>query len=220
MAQTRQRAADQDKLAMYVLGANWCHDSTDFAALLEDSAVAPQIEQGYEVQFINVGYLQYIREYVSLYNVPVIYGTPTVMIVDPTTNHLLNQSSLPYWRNASELGTQDARAYFDQFKPEHAPPLTPRLSPALRQSLAAIDQFERDQAQRIYRAYQVLGPMLKDLEAGQPAAEFEQQWDNLAKMRGALPTDLSQLRESARQQDEQGITDIQLQFPHYSLFID
>jgi hypothetical protein len=220
MALTRQRAADSDKLAMYVLGANWCHDSTDFVALLEDSAVAPLINERYQVQFINVGYLQYISEYVSLYDVPVIYGTPTVLVVDPTSNRLLNRTSLPYWRSASTLAPQDAQRYFDQFLPATLPAIGSEPSPALQRALGAIDQFERTQAQRIYGAYQRLGPMIQAMEEGRPAPQFEQQWGNLAKMRSALPADLSRLREAAKEQDQQGITDIQLQFPHYSLFTD
>ena len=83
-----------------------------------------------------------------------------------------------------------------------------------------IDQFEVAQAQRIYAGYQVLGPMLQAMEEGRPAAGFEKKWGNLGKMRSALPADLKRLRASARAQDQQGITDIQLQFPHYALFTD
>lgn len=220
MTATREHAAENDKLAMYVLGANWCHDSTDFATLIENSDVAPLISQRYEVQFINVGYLEYIREYVSLYDVPVIYGTPTVMVVQPTSNELLNRATLPYWRNASSLTSTDALRYFDQFDVNASPTVTAQPSPALQRALDQIDQFERNQAQRIYGGYQELSPMLQAMEAGRPAPGFERKWGNLGKMRGALPADLEQLRASARKQDQQGITDIKLVFPHYALFTD
>jgi len=122
MAATRQKAAAENKLAMYILGANWCHDSTDFAALLKDPSVAPMIEQGYDVQFINVGYLQYIREYVNPYEVPIIYTTPTVMVVEPHSNTLLNRASLPYWGTASSRKPQDVSDYFKQFSAGTPPP--------------------------------------------------------------------------------------------------
>jgi hypothetical protein len=220
MSATRERAAANDKLAMYVLGANWCHDSTDFATLIEKGEAAPLIAQRYEVQFINVGYLEYIRDYVSLYDVPVIYGTPTVMVVQPSTNKLLNRSTLPYWRSASNLTSADALRYFEQFDANTAPAAVVPPSAALQRALAQIDQFEVAQAQRIYAGYQVLGPMLQAMEEGRPAAGFEKKWGNLGKMRSALPADLKRLRASAREQDQQGITDIKLQFPHYALFTD
>jgi hypothetical protein len=220
MQLTRDRAAQNEKLAMFVLGANWCHDSTDFARLLKDPRVASDIDQHYEVQFINVGYLDHIREYVSPYGVPVIYGTPTVMVVEPHTNTLLNRDLLPYWRNASNLGTSDVRHYFDRYSPTTPIPSDPVESPALQTALASIDQFEQDQAQRIYTAYAALGPLLTSLETGQPASSFQAKWGNLAKMRGAITGDLAALREAAMKQDAAGVTDIKLDFPSYALFID
>ena len=220
MQLTRDQAAQQDKLAMYVLGANWCHDSTDFALLLDNSRVAPEIEQNYLVQYINVGYLDHIREFIDPYDVPVIYGTPTVMIVDPKTNALLNRASLPYWRSASSLNATDALHYFKQYSPDMAPAYTPEKSPALQTAFASIDQFERTQAKRIYAGYAALSPMMKEMEAGNPPSGFEKKWVNLAKMRSKITGDLEELRMSAVKQDTAGVKDIKLDFPSYALFID
>jgi hypothetical protein len=220
MQLTRDRATQADKLAMFVLGANWCHDSTDFAKLLEDPRVSPDIDQHYEVQFINVGYLDHIREFVTPYGVPVIYGTPTVMVVEPHSNTLLNRDSLPYWRNASNLGTSDVRRYFDQYSAATPLPSDPGESPALQTALASIDQFEQNQAQRIYAAYAALGPLLQSVEAGKPAPDFNDKWGNLAKMRSSITGDLTALRASAVKQDAAGVKNIKLDFPRYALFID
>jgi hypothetical protein len=205
---------------MIVLGANWCHDSTDFAKLLKNPGVAPDIDKHYEVQFINVGYLDHIREFVTPYGVPVIYGTPTVMVVKPGTNTLLNRDSLSYWRNASNLGATDARVYFAQYSLATPTPSDPSESAALKTAMASIDQFEQEQAQRIYAAYAALGPLLKSMEAGQPAPDFKDKWGNLAKMRSAITGDLAALRASAVKQDVAGVTKIKLDFPSYALFID
>jgi hypothetical protein len=220
MQLTRDRATQADKLAMFVLGANWCHDSTDFAKLLEDPRVSPDIDQHYEVQFINVGYLDHIREFVTPYGVPVIYGTPTVMVVEPHSNTLLNRDSMPYWRNASNLGTSDVRRYFDQYSAATPLPSDPGESPALQTALASIDQFEQNQAQRIYAAYAALGPLLQSVEAGKPAPDFNDKWGNLAKMRSSITGDLTALRASAVKQDAAGVKNIKLDFPRYALFID
>jgi hypothetical protein len=220
MELTRDRAEQEDKLAMFVLGANWCHDSRDFAKLLDNTRVSSDIDQHYEVQLINVGYLDHIREFVTPYGVPVIYGTPTVMVVEPRSNTLLNRDSLPYWRNASNLGTADVRRYFDQYSVASLVHSDPRESPALHTALASIDQFEQDQARRIYTAYAALGPLLRSMEAGKPTPGFNDKWGNLAKMRSSITGELTALRASAVKQDAAGVTDIKLDFPSYTLFID
>ena len=217
---TRDQAAQENKLAMFVLGANWCHDSTDFAQLLADPRVASDIDQHYQVQFINVGYLDHIREYIAPYGVPVIYGTPAVLVVEPHSNALLNRDSLPYWRNASKLSAADAQRYFDQYSADTATPSDPTESPALQAAMASINQFEQGQARRIYTAYAALSPLLEAMETGQPAPDFRDKWENLAKMRSAITGDLAALRASAVKQDAAGVTDIKLTYPSYALFID
>lgn len=217
----RAAAIRDDKLLMLVLGANWCHDSTGFAKKIHNPTISPLLEDRYQVQMINVGYLHFIREIVAAYDVPVIYGTPTVLVIEPVTNVLLNRETLPYWRNADNISIDDTRTYFAAFSPHQSLPATPIPAALLRQGLAQIDQFEQEQAERIYSAYAVLGPMLEKIEAGQqPSAEFETKWKQLATMRSGITDDLQALRNSAAEQAASGATEIQLDFPHYALFID
>lgn len=218
MRDTRISATADQKLAVYVLGGNWCHDSTDFAKLIEDPSVQPWLNDRFSIEMINVGYLEHIREYVEPYSVPIIYATPTVMVVEPDTNTLLNRDSLSYWRSASTMTTADVRKYFEQFS-SVIPPAN-SYSPALNDALARIDEFENQQAERIYQAYAVLGPMIATLDAGEAAPDFEKHWVNLAKMRAAMGRDLAKLRESAKRQDAQGVEKISLDFPTYARFID
>jgi hypothetical protein len=220
MAATREQAAADNRLVMYVLGANWCHDSQDFAKLLATPLVESSVGAHYQVQYVNVGYLQHIREYVDLYDVPVIYATPTVLVVDPVSNSLLNRDSLDYWRSASTQEAQQVVDYFAQFQPGKPVYSPTDITGNLATALASINQYERHQAERIYGAYNQLSPMLKSMEQGEPAADFGEKWGNLAAMRAALPVDLAALRASAHRQAEAGVTDIELEFPHYTLFTD
>jgi hypothetical protein len=142
------------------------------------------------------------------------------MVVNPNSNTLLNRDSLPYWRNASTLSTTDARTYFEGYAPATPTPSDPDESAALKTALASIDEFEQEQAQRIYTAYAALGPLLKSMETGEAAPGFKDKWGNLAKMRSAITGDLVALRASAVKQDAAGVTNIKLDFPTYALFID
>jgi hypothetical protein len=220
MASTRKTASENKQLTMYVLGANWCHDSVDFATLLDDPQVSPLISQRYQVQYINVGNLEHIEPFVTPYSVPIIYVTPTVMVVDPVSNRLLNHDSTSYWGNASIRKPADAYDYFQQFDAADLPATATTASAALQKAQESIDQFEAQQAQRLYKAYAVLGEMMAKLDAKNPSAEFGASWGNVANMRGAMIQDLQSLREEAAAQDAAGVSDIKLDFPSYSLFTD
>jgi len=213
----RQAAAEQ-KLAMLVLGANWCHDSTDFAAMLESPELKPWLEEHYVIALYDQGYLDHIPTYVQPFGVPTMYGTPTVLVIDPQTRGVRNLDSHFYWRNASQLEIVDARRYFEKTltPPPAAEPPAPELAAALRR----IDAFEAAQAERILSAYAALGELMKEGDDGRPPEGFEEKWVSLAKMRGQITEDLAELRRSARQQAEEGLAPVRLSFPTYSLFTD
>jgi hypothetical protein len=83
-------AKASDRLAMLVLGGNRCHDSTDFAAMIREPELAAWLEENYTIRLFNIGYLDHIKANLAPFGVPVIYGTPTVLVVDPASGELLN----------------------------------------------------------------------------------------------------------------------------------
>jgi hypothetical protein len=204
---------------MIVMGANWCHDSRAFLDLLADPGVTALTDTRYHVERVDVGWFDHVRGVVDRWDVPVIYGTPTVLVVEPRSNTLLNQSSLAYWRNAATLGPQDVIDYFSRFEPGPVAS-APMPSPALAAAFDDIDRFERAQAERIYRAYAVLGPMLRSLGEQRPDEAFMEKWNDLAEMRSEITADLAALRDEARELDAAGVDPIRLSFPDYDLFID
>lgn len=215
----REQAREEGRLLMVVLGADWCHDSRAFIDYLDDPAFAVLIDERYRVERVNVGFYEHIRGVISAWDLPVIYGTPTVIVEEPNSGVVLNRATLPYWRNADALGIEAAVRYFDAFTPG-PPPASAAPSPGLAAALAAIDTFERAQAERIYLAYAALGNMLGELGDERPGPDFNEKWDNLAAMRGAITGDLAALRDTARALDAAGERDIALDFPTYELFID
>ena len=213
-------AAAQEKLLMVVLGANWCHDSRAFVDRMAEPEFAALLDQRYVVERVNIGYFDHVRGVVERYGVPVIYGTPTVLVIEPVSLRVLNEETLPYWRNADSIGLEETLTYFSGFEPGQA--YAPEAGPppaALAQALARIDAFERAQAERIYRAFAELGPLLRTYEAEGEAPGFMDQWQSLATLRGRITEDLPALRASARAQFARGEA-IVLAFPEYPLFID
>jgi hypothetical protein len=221
MAQARERALEENKLLLYVMGANWCHDSTDFVAMTKHPELAQVIEQRYVLQLINVGYFDFVREVITRFDQPVIYGTPTVLIVEPRSNRLLNADSTSVWRNASTMSDADALQYFSAYRAGHPQPQEAPPGPALAAALAQVDAFEKAQAERIYLAYAELGTAMATLEEGQkPGPAWREKWDQLASMRSRITADLAVLRDSAREQVAAGVSPVALDYPHYPLFID
>ncbi len=219
LAEAREAAAESGKLLMVVMGADWCHDSRAFIDYLDDPAFASLIAERYVVERVNVGFYEYVRGVVDHWDVPIIYGTPTVLVIEPDSNTVLNRDSLSYWRNADSLGVEKTVPYFDRYHPGAAPPAG-SPSEVLAEAMANIDAFERQQAERLYVAYADLGERLRALGDASPDAEFIERWDNVAAMRGSITTDLDTLRSEARAQDEAGAELIRLTYPEYDLYTD
>lgn len=219
LARARETAVETNRLLMVVMGADWCHDSRAFMDTLADPALAALLEARYVVEPVNVGFYDHVRGVVAHWDVPIIYGTPTVLVIEPNSNMVLNRDSLSYWRSAASLGAADALSYFDAFEPGTTPPAsTP--SPPLATALAEIAAFEQRMAERLYLAYADLGARMRGLGETRPDAAFMERWDNVAAMRSEITKDLARLRQEARDQDGLGADPIRLTFPDYSLYTD
>jgi hypothetical protein len=220
MDAARERALRENKLVMYVMGADWCHDSIDFVQKTGSTEFSELIDERYVVQLLNVGDLEFLRGVITRFGEPVIYGTPTVLVVEPAGNTLLNRDTLHYWRDSASINSAETVDYFSRFAPGDSPAAVPDYSPALAQAMSRIDEFEQLQAERIYLAYADLGALLKSGAAEPPTAEFMAKWKNLAAMRAKIPEDLAMLRADAVTQDAAGANPIKLKFPSYNLYID
>ena len=97
---------------MFVLGAQWCHDSRGLAANFSKPAMQEILQQKYETLFIDVGFLKDRRNVTERFDYPAYFATPTVLIIAPDTKQLLNQSSLQIWQAADSV---DFDTYLNQF---------------------------------------------------------------------------------------------------------
>ena len=219
-AHAKASAAQQQQLLMVVLGANWCHDSRDFSDKLEQDAVAAQLSSRFHVLKVNVGYFETLQALLGLFDVPVLYGTPTVIIVDPVTGQVINGDTLAYWRSSETRSVDDTLVYFGNYPAQARDTHSSQLSPALIDALARIDRFESEQGERINRAFVIVGQLMATSDIDNPPQLFIEQWKSLGAMRGRMPDDLAALRVEAAAQDTAGANPIVLEFPQYSLFTD
>ena len=219
--QALDRAEDGDRLALVVLGANWCHDSRALASRLHTPPLAALIQQHYELVFVDVGFLDKGRAVLQQFDVAHFYATPTVLIIDPSSRALVNDEDRHIWGNAYNIDMSSSVRYFEKWAMSDSVADSVTFSAAdsaqLRQLYAEIDQFEQQLAERVAAGYAVVGPMLEARVAGNSPEEFDASWDELRDFRTAIPGGIHELRDEARRRVSEGEEDIELVFSEYPL---
>ena len=192
-------ARESNKLALVVMGANWCHDSRALASRLYQEPLGALIDEHYETVFVDVGYLDKGKDVISSIGPPVYYATPTILIVDPTSGRLVNAENRHQWGDAYNISMEESLEYFQLMAAADLTDLrsNEELAGGLTEILAEINSFERLQADRIYRAYAVIGPLLKAYKAGEKPEHFKDYWNEVRDYRMQVPRDLDALRAEA-----------------------
>ncbi|NRA29266.1 MAG: hypothetical protein HRU11_03310 [Parvularculaceae bacterium] len=194
MQATIKRAKKYDKLALVVLGANWCHDSKALAKRLEADALRSVLGEHYETLVMGVGYYEQGFDVAQRLGVEVYTHTPTVLIYEPKSETLVNLDDHHIWRDAALLSDEETLIYFQE-KADAA-----KWSVAL--TLADDEQikaFERQQAERLRKAYSILGPKLEAR-----SDDLDELWGPVRDLRYSLADDLKRLREEQREAKAKG----------------
>jgi len=213
--QALDRAKDRNRQLLVVAGANWCHDSRALASRLDRSPLADLVQDNYELVFVSVGFYEQGRDVMQRFGVPHYYATPTVLIIDPSSEEVINEEDRHQWGNAYNIDMSASVDYFEKWL-DKAPPAEAVAEPAeLRELNEEIDEFERQLADRLVAGYAVVGPLLAT-DADSRPEEFSAKWDELRKFRSAIPAAIQELRTEARQRVVAGEDNIQLTFPGFA----
>jgi thiol-disulfide isomerase/thioredoxin len=215
--QALDRAEDDNRLVLVVLGANWCHDSRALASRLYRPPLAELVQQHYELVFVNAGFLDKGRAVMQQFGVAHYYATPTVLIIDPSNGQVINNEDRHQWSNAYNIDMSTSVGYFEKWLKDDSVADPVVDSAELHRLTAEIDEFEQQLAERVANGYAVVGPMLEAYEAGHAPAEFDARWNELRDFRAAIPGDIRELRDDARRRVSSGDPDIQILFPTYPL---
>jgi thioredoxin family protein len=187
-----------NKRLLLVLGANWCHDSQGLAHHFEDPELAATLEAHYVTRLIDVGWRDQNQDIMRRFGVAAIYATPTVFVIDPVSETLLNRDERNQWGSAYSTPIEDARAWFARWA--DARPATGGLvesSLVYQAMMIEIDIFEEEEGTRLARAYQDTGRWRFADDADRPDnyRELDREAD---QWRRELPRQVAQLREQAR----------------------
>lgn len=207
---TLKRARIEQKLALVILGADWCHDSLALATRLQAEPLKSLVDEKYATLFVNVGNLTAGRDVIQSLGVPIYYATPTVLIVDPISGRLINNGNRNMWGSAASISMDDSVSYF-QTMADIDPSTLPDekvYGAEQTQLLSEIDEFELIQAERLAEAYIITGAMLEK--------NFDQAvWLEVGQYRNKVATDVDALRAEVAQRAVAGETDIVLTYPSY-----
>jgi len=222
MADVSKALADakaDGKLGLVILGANWCHDSRTLISKLKAPEVLAVIEKNYSTVLVDVGELEHGKDVIQRFGMPVIYGTPTVVIVDPATGEAVNRHDMHQWRDAHSISESDIKTYFEKMvKAEtRGTPATAPENTELKALLAEVDAFEKKQSERIYKGFALIGPMITMNRSDRPE-NFGDLWNELRDFRYQITDDLKALKGDARGRIKAGERGIKLSYPDYQPF--
>jgi hypothetical protein len=211
------QAKSQNKLAMIVLGSSWCHDSVGLSKNFSNESMHKILQDNYMTLFLDLGYLEDVRHITQRFNYPGYFGTPTVLVIEPTTLNLLNHDEVSKWQSADSVPLDEYLIYFEQLSTAE-PMAMGTQRPTVQNS--QITQFEQTQIERLFRAYAILGPLLKADELGtlENTDDFYKQWRTVYNFRQQLQADLVSLKNQARVQQQNTENTSELEIPVYPAF--
>ena len=198
----RKAAQAEDKLLLWVLGAEWCHDSRSLASKLASDELAGIIKAHYRLTQVSVGYLDAGFEFTQMANMKTFYATPTVLILNPETMQLLNRDDMHLWANAYQVSMADTVEYFSRYSQMKFSPVA-EYTAQQRAKLKQLNGFIQHQEQRIRDSYKIIGPMLADYKAGISNPDFDPSWLALARLRMSLPEIIEKNKKSIESTPEQ-----------------
>jgi thiol-disulfide isomerase/thioredoxin len=109
------QARDEDKQALIVFGADWCHDSRGLASKLDDDArLSALIADHYVLVRVDVGQRQRNQDQLQRFGVIESFGTPTLVISDGS-GVLQNGLTAHDWRTADSAALSDVAMYLRRY---------------------------------------------------------------------------------------------------------
>ena len=94
VAKARAQAKAHRKLRLIDLGGNWCADCRILASVMEQPEMRPFMKQHYELVTVDVGRFDKNMAIAERYGFKKLEGVPALLIVDPSSNRLINGKSI------------------------------------------------------------------------------------------------------------------------------
>lgn len=103
----RERAIARHKLLLIDLGGNWCPDCRILAGTMATPRLKAFVDEHYEVVMVDIGRYDRNGQIAPRYGVTGrLVGVPTVLVVEPRTNKLINQGHTAALADARQMSPQ------------------------------------------------------------------------------------------------------------------
>lgn len=107
VAEARQRAIATHKLLLIDLGGNWCLDCRLLAGTMETPRLKAFVDQHYEVVSVDIGRFDKNGQIPARYGITGrLEGVPSLLIVEPRANRLINQGHIAALADARTMTPQ------------------------------------------------------------------------------------------------------------------
>jgi thioredoxin-related protein len=208
------RAKQNNKRVLLVMGAQWCHDSRGLAENFAKPELAAVLEKYYELIYVNVGYYKDLRTISNRFGEANYFATPTVLVIDPRSELTLNTRELAVWGSADSVSFDSYLEYFERYGASEPAFLLPATDKMSAKNILVIEDFKETQSERLQYAYGILVPgMIREDSTGETTDEFTQMWFEVRDFRMALQRDIPRLYEQAQLQPEADLV-----LPKYNAF--
>ena len=105
LAEAIARAKASGKKVLVDFGANWCPDCRALGGIMAVDQIQAYVAAHYEVAVVDVGRFNKNLDIATAYGVK-IHGIPTVMVIDPATNQVMNRDGLEALGDAATMAPQ------------------------------------------------------------------------------------------------------------------
>jgi thiol-disulfide isomerase/thioredoxin len=107
VAKARAEAKKQGKLLLIDLGGNWCGDCRILDGTLQLPAMKAFMDKHYTVVMVDVGHFERNLQIPAHYGFNTrLKGVPTLLVVDPKTDRLLNRDDVFALSSAGDMSPQ------------------------------------------------------------------------------------------------------------------
>lgn len=121
VAAALSQAKASGKIAVVILGANWCHDSIGLAGWLATPRFADMMRDRYVVTYVDVGVPQTRHgrnlDIAKRFGIKKLRSTPALLMVSGDGDRLNSKDDAVGWRNAASRSEDEIYTYFQNFKP-------------------------------------------------------------------------------------------------------
>ena len=112
------------------------------------------ISNRFETVFVDVGYYKDYRGLTRQFGYPGYFATPSVMVIEPKQQQLLNMQTMPTWNAAHSVSSEEYLDYFSTIGTAERPE-PESLSTEQKERVSQVHNFANQQTARLFEGFKL-----------------------------------------------------------------